>query len=256
MRSSVLILGRVQFGVANADDVLVARNQDLDLVGLMAPIQDGPRCILTRKDSGIDSFEKLKNVKLQIDSTRPYVPFLKSKGLIQEGVEVVPYFGSVAQVVADKGVACQGYNFSEPFMARKEGVEVNELMLSSIGYNPYASLLVTTEKFMKSKPEICEKMVKASIEGWKKYLENPEATNVIILKNNKQGLDKAALDFGVGAMKKLCIPEGTSSSVMGQMSLERWTQLYDTLASLKLIDGTKGTPAAAFTDRFLNAAQK
>jgi NitT/TauT family transport system substrate-binding protein len=251
-----LILGRVQFGVANADDVLVARNQDLDLVGLMAPIQDGPRCILTRKDSGIDSFEKLKNVKLQIDSTRPYVPFLKSKGLIQEGVEVVPYFGSVAQVVADKGVACQGYNFSEPFMARKEGVEVNELMLSSIGYNPYASLLVTTEKFVKSKPEICEKMVKASIEGWKKYLENPEATNVIILKNNKQGLDKAALDFGVGAMKKLCIPEGTSSSVMGQMSLERWTQLYDTLASLKLIDGTKGTPAAAFTDRFLDATQK
>jgi NitT/TauT family transport system substrate-binding protein len=251
-----LILGRVQFGVANADDVLVARNQDLDLVGLMAPIQDGPRCILTRKDSGIDSFEKLKNVKLQIDSTRPYVPFLKSKGLIQEGVEVVPYFGSVAQVVADKGVACQGYNFSEPFMARKEGVEVNELMLSSIGYNPYASLLVTTEKFMKSNPEICEKMVKASIEGWKKYLENPEATNVIILKNNKQGLDKAALDFGVGAMKKLCIPEGQSSTVMGQMSLERWTQLYDTLASLKLIDGTKGTPAAAFTDRFLNASQK
>jgi NitT/TauT family transport system substrate-binding protein len=251
-----LILGRIQFGVANADDVLVARNQDLDLVGLMAPIQDGPRCILTRKDSGIDSFEKLRNVKLQIDSTRPYVPFLKSKGLIQEGVEVVPYFGSVSQVVAEKGFACQGYNFSEPFMARKAGVEVNELMLSSIGYNPYASLLVTTEKYVKTNPEICEKMVKASIEGWRKYLENPDATNVIILKNNKQGLDKAALDFGVGAMKKLCIPEGESQTIVGQMSLERWTQLYETLASLKLIDGKKGSPATAFTDRFLSAVQK
>ena len=251
-----LILGRIQFGVANADDVLVARNQDLDLVGLMAPIQDGPRCILTRKDSGIDSFEKLKNVKLQIDATRPYVPFLKSKGFILEGVEVVPYFGSVAQVVADKGVACQGYNFSEPFMARKEGVEVNELMLSSIGYNPYASLLVTTEKYVKTKPEICEKMVKASIEGWRKYLENPDATNAVILKNNKQGLDKAALDFGVEAMKKLCIPEGESKAIVGQMSLDRWSQLYETLGTLKMIDGTKGSPASAFTDRFLREVQK
>ncbi|MFK5283700.1 hypothetical protein ACI3PL_29405, partial [Lacticaseibacillus paracasei] len=80
---------------------------------------------------GIDSFEKLANIKLQMDSTRPYVPFLKSKGFLKNAVEIVPYFGSVAQVVADKGVACQGYNFSEPFMARKEGVEVNELMLST-----------------------------------------------------------------------------------------------------------------------------
>ena len=251
-----LILGRVQFGVANADDVLVARNQDLDMVGLMAPIQDGPRCILTRKDSGIDSFEKLANIKLQMDSTRPYVPFLKSKGFLQNAVEIVPYFGSVAQVVADKGVACQGYNFSEPFMARKEGVEVNELMLSTIGYNPYASLLVTTDKYVKAKPEICGKMVKASIEGWNRYLENPDATNVVILKNNKQGLDKDALDFGAKAMKKLCIPDGQSPNIMGQMSLERWTQLYETLASLKLIDGKKGTPTAAYTDIFINEPQK
>ena len=67
-----LSLGRVEFGVANADDVLIARYQGIPLVALMAPIQQGPRCIMVRADSGIKSFEDLKNLTLQIDSGRPY----------------------------------------------------------------------------------------------------------------------------------------------------------------------------------------
>ncbi|MFN7291373.1 MAG: ABC transporter substrate-binding protein [Pirellula sp.] len=246
-----LVLGRVQFGVGNADDVLIARNQDIDLVALMAPIQDGPRCILTRKDSNIDSFEKLKNVKLQIDSSRPYVPFLKSKGLIGDNVEVVPYFGSVAQVVADKNFACQGYNFSEPFMARQQGVDVNELMMSTIGYNPYASLLITTSKYVKTEEAVCRKMVQASIEGWQLYLESPEEANKIILGQNKQGLEKAALDYGVTALKALCIPASKDATIIGDMTPERWEDLYKTLSELKIVDPKKVTINDAFTLQFL-----
>lgn len=247
-----LILGRVQFGVGNADDVLIARNQDIDLVALMAPIQDGPRCIITRKDSGIDSFDKLKNVKLQIDSTRPYVPFLKSKGLIGEGVEVVPYFGSVAQVVSDKNFACQGYNFSEPFMARQQGVDVNELMMSDIGYNPYASLLVTTSKFIGTNEDVCRKMVQASIEGWRLYLAVPDEANKVILSQNKQGLEKDALDYGVVALKTLCIPESNDESIIGDMTPERWEDLYKTLTALQIIDSQKVDLASVYTLEFLS----
>lgn len=247
-----LVLGRVEFGVGNADDVLLARNQDIDLVALMAPIQDGPRCILTRKDSNIDSFEKLKDIKLQIDSSRPYVSFLKSKGLIGDNVEVVPYFGSVAQVVADKNFACQGYNFSEPFMARQQGVEVNELMMSTIGYNPYASLLVTTSSYVKSNDAICKKMVQASIEGWQKYLESPEDANKLILSQNKQGLEKAALDYGVTALKALCIPATKDSSIIGDMTPARWEDLYKTLSDLNIIDPKKVAISEVYTLKFLN----
>ncbi|XZE18063.1 ABC transporter substrate-binding protein [Pirellulaceae bacterium SH449] len=246
-----LVLGRVQFGIGNADDVLIARNQDIDLVALMAPIQDGPRCIITRKDSGIDSFDKLKNVKLQIDSTRPYVPFLKSKGLIGEGVEVVPYFGSVAQVVSDKNFACQGYNFSEPFMARQQGVDVNELMMSAIGYNPYASLLITTSKIVKSDEEVCRRMVQASIEGWKIYLDSPDEANKVILSQNKQGLEKDALDYGVAALKALCIPESKEESIIGDMTPDRWEDLYNTLSELKIINPQKVDLPSVYSLQFL-----
>ena len=246
-----LILGRVQFGVANADDVLIARSQDVPLVALMAPIQNGPRCIMVRKDSGIPTFAGIKNMKLQIDASRPYVPFLKSKGFLTDGVDVVPYFGTVAQLVAEKGVATQGYSFSEPFMARQQGLEVVELMMSEIGYNPYASLLVATENQVEKQNDICKRMVQASIEGWEKYLESPKETNNVILSKNKQGLEKNALEFGVEALKPLCVPAGEGNSVIGSMSAERWTALADTLVSLKLIDAAKASVGKAFTLRFL-----
>jgi len=246
-----LLLGRVQFGVANADDVLIARNQEIPMVAIMAPIQNGPRCIMVRKDSGVRSFAEIKNMKLQIDPARPYVPFLKSKGFLSEGVELVPYYGSVAAMVIDKRVASQGYSFSEPFMAKQQGVEVLELMMSDIGYNPYASLLVATESYIAKQDDVCQRMVRASIEGWIKYLQSPSETNSLILTQNKQGLEKDALDFGVVALKPLCLPDASDESAMGRMSVERWKALSDTLVSLKIIDADKSSVDKAYTLKYL-----
>jgi NitT/TauT family transport system substrate-binding protein len=210
---------------------------------------------MVRADSGITSFEQLKNVTLQIDSTRPYIPFLKSKGLLDDSVKLAPYFGSVAQLVAGPGYAAQGYNFSEPFMARQQGVEVNQLMMSDIGYNPYASLLVATSDYVDGNADVCKRMVQASVEGWVKYLSDPVQTNEVILKANKQGLEKPALEFGVEALKPLCMKDGDVSRV-GQMSRERWTQLADTLVELKLIDRAKVNVDASFRADLLEPSGK
>jgi hypothetical protein len=67
----------------------------------------------------------------------------------------------------------------------------------------------------------------------------------VILAANKQGLTKEALEYGVEALKPLCY-EGEDTSRIGQMSLERWTQLADTLVDLKLIDRSKLNIQASF----------
>jgi NitT/TauT family transport system substrate-binding protein len=243
-----LTLGRIQFGVANADDVLIARNEDVPLVALMAPIQNGPRCIMVRRDSGIQGFADLKNIKLQINKARPYVPFLKSKGFLTEGVEIVPFYGTVDQLVAGPGVATQGYSFSEPFMAKQKGVEVTELMMSEIGYNPYCSLLVTTESYSAKNNDVCKRMTQASVLGWKAYLQSPSAANAIILSKNKQGLEKEALEYGVEALKTLCYTsESKDDSDIGKMTRQRWDELATTLTSLQMIDQAKVSVEKAYS---------
>jgi NitT/TauT family transport system substrate-binding protein len=243
-----LALGRIQFGIGNADDVLMAREQDAPLVALMAPMQDGPRCIMVREDSGIKNFEDLKNITLQIDPARPYVPFMKGKGLLQENVTTVPYFGVVSQLVSDPHTAQQAYNFSEPFMAQQAGVQVRNLMMSEIGYNPYASVLIATEDFVAKNPDLAKRMVLACVEGWQKYLEDGKQTNEYIHQQNREGITLEALTFGVEKLKSLCLPAGFDPSKLGAMTSERWTTLTQQLQDLHLISNKVQASQAYSTD--------
>jgi NitT/TauT family transport system substrate-binding protein len=247
-----LTLGRIQFGIGNADDVLMAREQTAPLVALMAPMQNGPRCIMVREDSGIQSFNDLKNITLQIAPERPYVPFMKKQGLLGENVQTVPYFGTVAQLVADPRTAQQAYSFSEPFLAEQQGVKVRTLMMSEIGYNPYASVLITTDEYLRKQPDIAKRMVQACVEGWNKYLEDPAETNRFILTQNREGMTIEALDYGAKALKSLCLPDGFDPNKLGTMTDERWKTLADQLVDLGMIS-IKVKSDEAFSLEFLPA---
>lgn len=238
-----LMTGRIQFGIGNADDVLLFRQQDANVVALMAPLINTPRCVLVREDSGITSLSGLKGNILQANQGQPFVDFMRSKGML-DGVEIVPYGGSVAKLVTDKKTAIQAYSFSEPLMAQQQGVPVRALMVSDIGFNPYASCLMCNEELVTKNPELVKKMVKASREGWQKYLDAPAESNQVIHKANEQGMTIEALEFGVEKMRPLCLPEGTKE--IGVMTEQRWQELVDQFAALKLIDPNKVKAKSAF----------
>lgn len=239
-----LVIGRVQFAIANADDVLLFRQQGADIVSLLAPIQQTPRCVMVRGDSGIDSLNKLKGLTLQANKGQAFLNFMEVRGML-DGVQVIPYSGSVVQFVADKNTAIQAYNFSEPQLAEEKGVTVKTLMLSEIGFNPYASCLVTTGKTVKEKAELVKRMTEACREGWQKYLESPAETNAAILNLNRDRMTAAALDYGVQKLKPLC-EAGSDPSKLGSQTLERWQQLIDQFVELKLITNDKVKAAEAF----------
>lgn len=74
-----LALGRVHFAFANADDVVVYRREGMDIVAVLAAMQDSPRCILVREDSGVKSFEDLAGMTLQRQTGRPFLKFMRSR---------------------------------------------------------------------------------------------------------------------------------------------------------------------------------
>lgn len=239
-----LVIGRVQFAIANADDVLLFREQGADIVSLLAPIQQTPRCVLVREDSGIDSLSKLKGVVLQANRGQAFLSFMEVRGML-DGVQVIPYSGSVVQLVADKNTAIQAYNFSEPQLAEEKGVPVKTLMLSEIGFNPYASCLVATGETLKKDPDLAKRMTVACREGWQKYLESPAETNAAILELNRERMTAAALAYGAEKLKPLC-EVGSEPAKIGTMTLERWQQLVDQFVELKLITKDKVKAADAF----------
>ena len=233
-----LTIGRIQFGIINGDELLLARESGVDIVSLLAPLQTSPRCILVRADSGIEKFEQLSGLTMQLGAGQPFIEFMKSKGFL-ENVKIVPYQGSVAGLVSGTGVGQQAYVFSEPLLAEQANVPVKSLMVSDAGFNPYTSLLATTTEYTKKNPELVKRMVQACQEGWQKYLSEPEETNKYILTQNEHGLTTEALAYGVEKMKPLCINDAVTLDNVGAMTAERWNELVSQMVALKLIDSAK-----------------
>jgi NitT/TauT family transport system substrate-binding protein len=241
--------GRVDFGVSNADDVLIARSQGVPVVAVLAPIQTSPRVIMVHQESGIKTLADLKDLTLAIEPQAPFANFLKRK-LPLTNVRFVPYTGSVAPFVADKKWAQQAYGISEPFVAQGKGAKPLNLYVSELGYNPYTSVLVVSEKTLKEKPDLVKKMVQASRDGWTKYLENAKGADDLMKKANSQ-VDQAVLDYGHAELLKLCRNTDTEKLGTGAMTTERWTDLAQQLAAMGTFP--KGTPdvTKAWTSQFL-----
>ena len=240
--------GKATFGVTNADQVLLQRAQEADVVAILAPIQQSPRCIMVHKKSGITKFEDLKDMTLAINANQTFLGFLKKK-LPLTSVRIVPYSGSVGPFLQDERLGQQAYVFSEPFVAEQQGGDPVNLMVSDIGFNPYTSVLITRAEIIEKQPELVRRMVEACRLGWRKYLDEPEKTNEHIHSLNKDmGLE--ILAFGTRTLKPLCETCLSSPEKLGDMTAERWTTLAEQLIEAEALKPGATDPSKAFDASF------
>lgn len=239
-----LATGRVDFAIANAQQVLVGRAQDADVVALLAPMQNSPRCIMVHSESGITRLDELQNVTLAVGESDTYVDFLK-QALPLQGVTIVPYSGNVSRFVKDKNFAQQAYTTSEPFIAEEQGAQPRCLLVADLGFNPYAGMLVTRGAALREDEQLVSKMRRACLRGWQHYLESPDATHEVLLKLNDE-MTPEALAYGVEQLRELCLPDEMPAEQLGTMNAERWNQLAEQLLQVGAIDSQPAPIEAAF----------
>ncbi|HVA50948.1 MAG TPA: ABC transporter substrate-binding protein [Pirellulales bacterium] len=245
--------GEMEFGITNADGLLLARAEEVEAVALMAPLQISPRCIMVHLASDINDFGDLKNMTIAMNP-QPFSSFLE-RHVPLEGVTIVPYQGSVAAFLNDKNFAQQAYLFSEPFVAEQQGGDPKSLLVADLGFNPYTSVLVTSETYLRQHEEIVAKMVAASIRGWQHYIDHPEKTNDYIHEINAE-MDLAALAYGVKALRPLVLDDAANEHGIGSMSLDRWQKLAQQLEELELLKPGAVDAEKAFTTKFLRRVEE
>lgn len=240
-----LAMGRCDFAIGNADQVLLAREQGADVVAVFAAMQDSPRCIMVHEKSGITSLEQLANVTLALGDGKAFAEYLKLKVPL-ENVRIVSYSGTVAKFLLDEGFAQQGYVFSEPILAAQEGGDPTSLMVSELGFNPYSSLVIANQETVSNDPELVSKFVNAVRKGWQSYLQDPSAANEAIVKLNSE-MDANVLAKSAAAIRPLC----GDSSALGAMRAERWELLRAQLIELELLPATSKASTDAFSESFV-----
>ena len=233
----LLAAGQADFIMGTAVRTLAARNQGVPIVSVAAWLQIDPVTMMVHDDSGIRRIEDLKGKPIFLPgiARTNYWPWMKAKfGLSDE--QLKPYDGSFRALALDKTAASQGYLTNDAYSFRKLGMKGRSIVLAEHGWPPYASTLDTLEKTIAEKPQIVRAFVRATAEGYARYLANPASAHALIKQANPQQEDElmnATHDIMVSAH----LVE-RSGAKPGTMTDARWAETF------KLLSDTGVLPAS------------
>ena len=232
--AQLLAAGRLDFNLApNSFIPLNFVRENIPMVAVAAIFQKDPSVLIAHPGQGNNSLGALKGKPIMIgaDTRITSWMFLKSKyGYTDD--QIRPYTFSVAPFLADPKAIQQGYLSSEPFTIESQGVKPVVLLLADAGYSSYGSLIQTSEKMAHEKPDLVQRFVDASIEGWYSYLyADPSPANALIKRDNPEMTD-ALLAYGIAKIKDYGIVDSGDAKTdgIGAMTEARWHDFFDMMA--------------------------
>jgi len=229
--------GTVPFAIVSGDEIIRARAKGNLVVALFAVYQTNPQGIMTRASRGFKTLADVFTHKgtLAMERGLPYSDFLEKKYGFGK-LKIVPSpFGDLSLYRTDENYAMQCFVTSEPLAAKKTGIEPRTFLISDSGYNPYTTVLATSESYLKANPQVVRATVDAVGEGWQSYLADPTKTNEYMGKLNPT-MDAQTFKDSAEAQKPLIENSDTKRLGVGAMTLERWQTLVQQLVELKVID--------------------
>lgn len=234
--------GQADFGVTGSDEILIARMRGVDIVPLFATFQTSPQAIMTRAESGAKSMaDVFSKGTLAIEPGTYFAAFLKKKHGFDK-IKIVPYDGGVARFVAEKDFSQQCFITSEPILARKKGIDPKVFLIADEGFNPYLTVVFTRKALLKDNPALVKSFVEATRQGWRSYLDEPDAVNSVMGKLNTS-MDAETFKEAAAVQKPLIETEETKQKGLGYMTRARWETMGNQLVELGFIE-----KAPAFDD--------
>jgi NitT/TauT family transport system substrate-binding protein len=137
--------------------------------------------------------------------------------------------------LAKKDFSQQCFITSEPILAARQGGDPQTFLVADSGFNPYVTVLVTSGKTLREKPDLVKKMVSACRQGWRAYLDDPAVANQSMGKLNKE-MDAQTFTDAAAKQKQFIETDETRQNGLGSMTLERWKTLIQQLVDLKDVD--------------------
>jgi NitT/TauT family transport system substrate-binding protein len=231
--------------------MIEVRQSGVPVVNVAAIFQKDPQVIITHED--VTNLNQLKTKTLLIVpfARQGFWPWMKTTfGLVDE--QTKPYTFNVQPFIADKNIAQQGYLTSEPYSIQKAGGRANVFLLSDLGYSAYSTTITCLEKTLKTKKQAVASFVKASVEGWKSYLNNPSIANALIKKENPEMTDDQ-LAYSVQKLKEKNIITGGDAPKLGIgiITDQRAKANFDMMVNYKIIDPSKVKVTDTYTTEFV-----
>jgi len=252
--NTLLVGGRVDAIMSNSFAGFNYARENLPFVVVASVMQKDPQVLISHPGMGNDTLPALKGKPILIGAggRTSYWPWLKSKfGFTDE--QARPYTFNMAPFLADKTLSQQGFLSSEPFAIEQAGVKPVVHLLANYGFDNYQTTINTSWKMVNEKPDLMQRFVSASIEGWVSYLNGDPAPANALIKRDNPDMDDAKIAYAIKAMKENGIVQSGDAATLGvgAMTDARWKSFYDAMVASGAVKGGLDL-SRAYTLRFVN----
>ena len=254
--AQLLAAGQIDFNMGG--NVFGAFNyvqNDIPMVTVAATFQKDPQILMAHPDQGFETLADLKGHPILIsqDARTTYWEWLKAEyGFTDDMIR--PYTFNPAPFLADPSVIQQGYLTSEPFAIEREGGFTPKVfLLADAGYDTYSTTIETSWQLVEDNPDLVQRFVNGSIEGWYSYLYgDPTPADELIKADNPEMTDEQ-IAYSIEKLKEYGIVDSREAEMLGigAMTDQRWRDFFQFAADARLYPQDLDL-ARAYTLQFVN----
>jgi ABC-type nitrate/sulfonate/bicarbonate transport system substrate-binding protein len=223
------------FGVAGADEVLIAREKGIPVVPIAVLFKESPIGFIAKKDSGITGPEQWSGKKIEVDfGSNAEIQF---RALVKKydvkNIKEQPYTFSLVPFIDGKVDVSVAYVMDQVVTLKKQGIDVNVVTAKEHGINPYGDVIITTEKTLKENPDLVKKFLEAAIKSQKWAIENKSLAVDALIKNANTLKKDNELSVWEATIPFLISNEGVEK--IGIMNKARWEETQNVLLEFQAL---------------------
>ncbi|MBT3240964.1 MAG: ABC transporter substrate-binding protein [Chloroflexi bacterium] len=225
------------FAIVSGEQVLLAREQGIPVVYVMAWFQDYPITVISKADAGIEKIEDLAGKTIGIPGPfgASYIglrALLSEAGILESDVVLESIgFTQVEAIAGGQSEIVVGYINNEPVQLRDQGFDFDLFSISDYVQLP-ANGIITNEKTISENPDMINKFIEASLLGLAYAIDHPEEAYEISLKfveslaEQDEVVQKEILALSIEYWK---------TEKLGFSNIQAWENMQNVLLEIGLI---------------------
>ena len=254
--AQLLAAGQIDFNMGgNVFEQFNFVQNDIPMVTVAAIFQKDPQILMYHPGQGYDDLADLKGHPILIsqDARTTYWEWLKAAyGFTDD--QIRPYTFNPAPFLADQSAIQQGYLTSEPFAVEQQaGFTPKVFLLADAGYDTYSTTIETSWALVEDNPDLVQRFIDATVEGWYNYLYGDPAPANELIKRDNPDMTDAQIAYSIEKLKEYGVVDSGEAEALGigAMTDERWQSFFDFAAKAGLYPADLDL-SRAYTLQFVN----
>ena len=229
-----LLQGNLDFVIAQPDTLIKARVAGAKVKAIAATYRIHPIVFCSLSETGITKPRDLIGGTVGVAYSEEIIlkTMLRKLDIDLDEVNIVPRDYDFNGLLSGKLDSQAAWVTDEVQTARRNGIQFKMIQPADYGITFYADIIVTTEDMIKNNPQLVERFLRATLEGWAKAIEDPEKNSEFTLLYDDKLNNVHEQDVLMASLPLI----HTGEDHIGWMKKDDWESMHKMLLDQKIVE--------------------